>query len=135
MHIIARSLLASMALLVSAPTALAAPDASIALRRCGVVTGAPWVFPGTGGKVQGNTYGVTTLNTPCAFAKQWAVRLSAVTLPGKVTGKSYPLPGGPPGFKCKANPDAYGKVLAASCIKTPGANGTSFSFGGIPKKT
>jgi hypothetical protein len=132
MQFLSRLLIASSLLLVPAASALAAPNAT-PIKKCGSVTGAPWVFPGTGGKVQGNTYGVTSISTPCAFAKQWATRLSAVTLPGKVAGKSYPLVGGPPGFTCKANPDAYGKVLAASCIKR-GVKGTSFSFGGAPKR-
>jgi hypothetical protein len=85
------------------------------LTSCGNVTGAKWVFPHTGGKLTGSTYGVTVSGVSCAIAKKYAVKLSSTKLAGKMFGHSYPLAGGPNGYTCHANPDANGKLLAGSC--------------------
>jgi hypothetical protein len=82
---------------------------------CGTVVGAKWVFPGTGGKLSGNKYGVTANGVSCAVAKKYAVKLSGTKLPGKKTGANYPLAGGPKGYTCHGNPDANGKLIAGSC--------------------
>ena len=129
--------LACLSVLVLVSAAQAAPSASLIkspIKSCGSVTGAGWVFPGSNGKLKGNTYGVTAVRAPCTFAKHWAVELSGSKLSGKQAGKSYALTGGPKGYKCTANPDADGKLLAASCLKGSGASTTGFSFGGAPKR-
>ena len=51
-----------------------------AIVSCGRVTGASWVFPGSGGKLTGKTYGVTAVKATCAFAKKWAIKLSGAKL-------------------------------------------------------
>ena len=116
-----------------AASAMAAGDRAD-LTSCGNVTGAKWVFPNTGGKVSGNTYGVTANGVSCAIAKKYAIKLSSAKLPGKVPGHSYPLAGGPPGYTCHANPDANGKVLAGSCQIGPltAVSKHVFSWGGRP---
>ena len=101
------------------------------LKSCGSVKGAKWVFPNTGGKLSGNTYGVTAVGVDCSTAKTWAVKLSGTRLAGKKFGHSYPLAGGPKGYTCHANPDANGKVLAGSCTAAPKR---AFSWGGAPKR-
>jgi hypothetical protein len=111
----------------------ALPSAS-PLKSCGKVTGAKWVFPKTGGKFTGNTYGVTAVRVDCEVAKKYAIKLSGTTLAGKTAGHSYPLAGGPKGYICHANPDANGKVLAGSCQDAP-LNTVAkhvFSWGGRP---
>lgn len=136
---------ASLALLVVAVTGCFAASAMAAgerasqafatpLTNCGNVTGAKWVFPGTGGKFAGTKYGVTTVGVSCAVAKKYAVALSGAKLPGKKTGASYPLAGGPKGYVCHASPDANGKLLSGSCQDTP-LNVVAkhvFSWGGRP---
>jgi hypothetical protein len=104
------------------------------LVNCGNVTGAKWVFPGTGGKVTGNRYGVTAIGVSCTVAKKYAVKFSGTKLPGKKTGALYPLAGGPKGYICRANSDANGKLLSGSCQDTP-PNVVAkhvFSWGGRP---
>jgi hypothetical protein len=101
---------------------------------CGNVVGAKWVFPKTGGKFTGNKYGVTAVGVSCAIAKKYAVKLSGTKLAGKTAGHSYPLAGGPKGYTCYANPDANGKLLAASCQIGPltAVSKHVFSWGGRP---
>jgi len=119
----------ALLLFVAAGCFAAAATATTAeVKVCGTVVGANWVFPGTGGKVSGNKYGVLANGVSCAFAKKWVVKLSSKTLAGKKAGRSYPLAGGPPGYTCTANPDANGKVLAGACKS--GKN--IFSWGGRP---
>ncbi len=118
----------------SATAASASTQRTDAIINCGTVVGAKWVFPGTGGKISGTKYGVTAVGVSCDLAKKYAVKLSSAKLAGKTTGKSYPLAGGPPGFTCSANPDANGKVIAASCQVGPKNKPSkkAFSFGGRP---
>ena len=123
-------------LAVSAPAAGKRADltSALSLKNCGNVTGAKWVFPHSGGKVSGSTYGVTAVGVSCATAKKFAIALSSVKLPGKKFGHSYPITGGPKGYICHANPDANGKLLAGSCqvgsLKTVSKH--VFSWGGHP---
>ncbi len=132
-----RSLLVVLSILVAAAaasSALAAGERSDGIVSCGNVVGAKWVFPGTGGKVKGNTYGVTANGVSCAIAKQYAVKLSSTKLAGNVMGHSYPITGGPKGYTCHANPDANGKLLAGSCQIGPrtAVSHHAFSWGGRP---
>ena len=127
------------ALLIVAAVGCFAADAMAAvdhadLTSCGNVVGAKWVFPGTGGKVSGNKYGVTANGVSCTIAKKYAVKLSGTKLAGKTTGHSYPLAGGPKGYTCHANPDANGKLLAGSCQIGPltAVSKQVFSWGGRP---
>ena len=123
-----RAFVVLLLVVVSGCFAAAATATTAQVKVCGTVVGANWVFPGTGGKVSGNKYGVLANGVSCGFAKQWVVTLSGKKLAGKKAGASYPLAGGPPGYTCTANPDANGKVLAASCKS--GKN--YFTFGGRP---
>jgi hypothetical protein len=102
--------------------------------QCGTVVGAKWVFPGTGGKISGNKYAVTANGVSCAIAKKYAIKLSGAKLKGTLTGHNYPLAGGPKGYTCHANPDANGKLLAASCQIGPltAVSKHVFSWGGHP---
>lgn len=125
-------------LLVAAAGCLAASAVAAGERAdfsvCGNVVGAKWVFPNTGGKISGNKYAVTVNGVSCAIAKKYAITLSSVKLAGKIPGHNYPLAGGPKGYTCHANPDANGKVLAASCQIGPltAVSKHVFSFGGRP---
>ena len=104
-----KALLVALSITISAAvasSALAAGDRAEGISICGNVVGAPWVFPGTGGKIKGNKYGVLANGVSCAVAKQYAIKLSSTKLAGKVPGKSYPITGGPKGYTCSANPDA-----------------------------
>jgi hypothetical protein len=117
-----------------ASSALAARDRAEAISNCGNVVGANWVFPGAGGKIKGNKYGVLANGVSCAVAKQYAIKLSSTKLSGKVPGHSYPITGGPKGYTCYANPDANGKLLAGSCQIGPrtAVSHHAFSWGGRP---
>ena len=117
-----------------ASSALAAGERSAGISFCGNVVGAKWVFPGTGGKVKGNKYGVTANGVSCAVAKKYAIKLSSTKLAGNVPGHSYPITGGPKGYTCHANPDANGKLLAGSCQIGPRGTVSNhvFSWGGRP---
>ncbi len=117
-----------------ASSALAAADRAEGISICGNVVGAKWVFPGGGGKISGNKYGVIANGVSCAVAKKYAIKLSGTKLAGKVVGHSYPINGGPKGFTCSANPDANGKLLAGSCQVGPksAVSHQAFSWGGRP---
>ena len=117
-----------------ASSALAAGERSEGISFCGNVVGAKWVFPGTGGTVKGNKYGVTANGVSCAVAKKYAIKLSSTKLAGNVPGHSYPITGGPKGYTCHANPDANGKLLAGSCQVGPRGTVSNhvFSWGGRP---
>ncbi len=117
-----------------ASSALAAGARAEGISICGNVVGAKWVFPGGGGKISGNKYGVTANGVSCAVAKRYAIKLSSKKLAGKVPGHSYPITGGPKGYTCYANPDANGKLLAGSCQIGPltAVSHHAFSWGGRP---
>ena len=132
-----KALLVALSITISAAvasSALAAGDRAEGISICGNVVGAPWVFPGTGGKIKGNKYGVLANGVSCAVAKQYAIKLSSTKLAGKVPGHSYPITGGPKGYTCSANPDANGKLLAGSCQIGPltAVSHHAFSWGGRP---
>jgi len=123
-----RAVVALLLIAAAGCFAAAATATTTQVKVCGTVVGARWVFPGTGGKVSGNKYGVLANGVSCAVAKKWVVKLSSTKLAGKTPGGSYPLAGGPPGYTCTANPDANGKVIAGACKS--GKN--YFTWGGRP---
>ncbi len=132
-----KALLAVVCIAISAAvtsSALAAGDRAGGISICGNVVGAKWVFPGAGGKITGNKYGVTASGVSCAVARKYAIKLSSTKLAGKVVGHSYPIKGGPKGYTCSANPDANGKLLAGSCQVGPktAVSHHAFSWGGRP---
>jgi hypothetical protein len=119
---------------VVASSAFAAGERSEGISICGTVVGAKWVFPGTGGKLKGDKYGVQANGVSCAIAKEYAIKLSSTKLAGNIPGHSYPITGGPKGYTCYANPDANGKLIAGSCQVGPltAVSHHAFSWGGRP---